>query len=328
MNPHVTALGLAPLVLWAASAAVQEPEEASAHETTAEPYVLDRGEGEVPLIVPVGEELVFHVGLEWGVIGAAIGKVSMSAGLEEYRAPVLLAHLSGEQEEGRETAWMRVHATGEHMLYSMDARIETRVQPQNWPQLVYLYTHEGTETRRRELLLGDRQGTPTSSYRSDTRSGAPKGTRIWREPRLREVPAGTVDMVSAIYMMRAFVASGAEEAHFPLLEKKRVWDMGIRRGRTSTQEVAAGRFEAVEVILEPTLYEGEEMDEEDRERFQGLFGLQGAIHVWLEPKTGVPVRIVGDLPVGIITLRVDIQLASHKGTPADFKAIAVQGSAE
>ena len=49
--------------------------------------------------------------------------------------------------------------------------------------------------------------------------------------------------------------------------------------------------------------------------------MRGDIHLWVDGKSGVPVRIQGDIPAGILTLGVDVRLKSSVGTPASFKAV-------
>jgi hypothetical protein len=55
-----------------------------------------------------------------------------------------------------------------------------------------------------------------------------------------------------------------------------------------------------------------------------LFGLQGALRIWLEEKTGTPVLIEGDLPIPVPlvdSLRVRVQLKSAKGADPDFRKL-------
>jgi hypothetical protein len=83
-------------------------------------------------------------------------------------------------------------------------------------------------------------------------------------------------------------------------------------------ETAAGTFDVVEIVLEPSAYPGEDLEEEKQEKFEGLFGIHGSIHLWADRTTGIPVRIQGDLPIGPITLGIDVGLKSYEGTPPGF----------
>jgi len=293
----------------------------------ADDYVLSLGGERGSLSIPRAEKLAFRVRVSLSVVEAAVGTVHMETGVEPFRASLLLAAPEAAPSAGgAESAWARIHAAGNYTLYSMDATLETRVFPQAWPRFAHRFEQTGTENRRRELLLGERAGEPLSSYRNDSKTGAPKGSRVWKEPRERAVPAGTLDMLSAVYMARELVRDRErEELRFPLLDKTELWEMVLSRGEERAIEVDAGRFEAVEILLEPRPYPGETVDEdveETMERFEGLFGLKGSIRLWFEARTGVPLRVAGDLPVGPVTLGIEVSLKSYRGTPAAFVPLA------
>jgi len=283
------------------------------------PLRIDRGKDQLALFIPRKEELVYEVNVAWGIIGTALGTVTMSSGVEPYKTSLLVPPKSEDEKPG-ETGWFKAHAYGEHLFYTLDATLDARHQPTEWPQIVYRSSQGGSENRRRELLIGMKDGKLTSSYRRDTDKGAPRGTRIWKEPVYREVPDSVIDMTSAVYLVRTFVARSLETAKFPVLDKKELWDMTLSKGGGAQQATPAGTFETVEIILIAKHYPGEE--ERKKKKFEGLFGLHGGIHLWVDRKTGVPVRIQGEIPAGPITLSVDISLASFKGTPSALKPIA------
>jgi hypothetical protein len=45
------------------------------------------------------------------------------------------------------------------------------------------------------------------------------------------------------------------------------------------------------------------------------------MHLWVEKHTGIAVRIQGDLPVGPLTLGVDVELESFSGTEAALTTV-------
>ena len=308
-----------PTLLLGVLAAV--PPQSDAESSSADPpdehFLVERGEELVPLRVPRGEELRFSVSVDLGLLDTVVGKVTMKSEVEPYRESLLVPG-SPEEGDALHTAHLSVHAKGDHSFYSMDATIDTRILPQEWPRISYRYVHEGSENRRREILLGFREDQRQSSYRKDTKKGAPRGTRIWREPAYREVPEGTLDMLSALYLTRSLVTEELRVVRFPLIDKSRVWQLRLTKGRRKRMETAAGTFDVVEILLEPSPYPGEVVDEEKEEKFQGLFGIHGSIHLWAERRTGIPVRIQGDLPIGPLTIGIDVELQSYEGTPADF----------
>ena len=92
----------------------------------------------------------------------------------------------------------------------------------------------------------------------------------------------------------------------------------------SAASTPAGTFDAVQIRLDPAPFPGEKVGEKKKRRFEGLFGLRGSIHLWVEKNTGVPVRIQGKLPVGPIDLGIEVDLQSYEGTPAAFVPVAVE----
>jgi len=301
----------------------QDPVDASAPATLSpEPLdalEIDLGESMPRLVVPQGERLVYNARVSLGPVEATIGSVVLSAGSEEYR-PGLLLPGPGAGARGQLTGWLRAEAEGRYQsLYVLDAEIMTRFLPQEWPKVRYFYEQRGTERRRREVLLGVRDGIGRASYRSDTEDGAERGTRIWKRPQERELPYPmAVDTMGAIYMVRTLVADDLEELVFPMVSKLRLWDVTLRRGRIAEHSMPAGRFEAQQVLLSTRRHP----DDPDDGRFEGLFGMHGDIVIWVDPATGIPVRVVGQVPLGsVLDIGVDMQLASYTGTPESFRPL-------
>ena len=51
----------------------------------------------------------------------------------------------------------------------------------------------------------------------------------------------------------------------------------------------------------------------------------GDIVIWVDPATGIPVRVVGQVPLGsMLDIGVDMQLASYTGTPESFVPVGTQ----
>jgi len=303
-----------------------QPVEAAAPAAPADvpaPLRVERGEGLLPVYVPRAESLTYRVHVGWGVIGAALGTVTMTSGVETYQASLIASPIAAEGgDEPAETAWMKAHASGEHLLYSMDSTIETRIQPQVWPRIVHRYEQQGSENRRREILLGWRDDEYMLSYRRDTSTGAPRGTRVWHDAYWRTIPEDSVDMVSGVYLLRTLMIDDVSTTSFPLVSKRDIWLMNVETGAHAIQEIPAGRFQTTEIVLAPEVYPGEDIDDEEAEdEFRGMFGLHGTIKLWAERRTGVVVRVQGLVPVGPVDLEVDIALTEYRGTPTEFQPI-------
>jgi hypothetical protein len=264
------------------------------------------------ILIPRSERLTYRAYLDIAFLTQSVGTVTQTCRVEEQRGGVLTPVAEGE------AASIQLLAKGKYFGYSLQSTIEARILPKDWPRILYSSTSEGSERRRREVLVGKVDGAPTSSYRSDTSKNAPEGERIWGKPRLRQVPEGTIDMLSAVMMARTLVREKHEKIVFPLIDKTRVWQLTLERGEERRMETGAGAFDVVEVILNAAPYPGEEIDQEKLDQFEGVFGIHGTTHLWVDKKTGVAVRIQGDLPVGPLTLGIDVVLDSYSGTPPDF----------
>jgi hypothetical protein len=294
-----------------ATAATQEPHAATpAAQPALLPYRFEPAPGRPAVEVPRDEYLGYQVQIEIAFVKTTVGRVVQTCRVEPERASVLLP------AQG-ESASIQLDAKGSAMGWGVHSIIETRLRGRDWPRITYAASSVGSETRRREVLVGLRDGEPTSSYRSDTEKGAPAGTRIWRPAELREVPEGTVDMLSAILLARHLVREDVDRLTFPLIDKDRIWALELTRGPTARMKTPAGTFDVVEVVLSPRPYPGETFAKKQG-RFEGVFGIRGSIHLWVDRRTGVTVRIQGDLPVGPIELGIDVVLDSYRGTPSAF----------
>jgi hypothetical protein len=149
---------------------------------------------------------------------------------------------------------------------------------------------------------------------------------VWKDPVSRTVPIGTVDMLSAVYLARTLVRENLTETTFPVVDQQKIWEVHLTSGKRKHVDTKMGTFDCQEVKLATTFVAEEGKDEERKSgQFQGLFGIQGSIQIWLEAHTGVPVLIEGELPVPlpfVDKLDVRVRLKSAKGVPDEFKPVA------
>ncbi|MFN0008429.1 MAG: DUF3108 domain-containing protein [Planctomycetota bacterium] len=307
--------------------------------------VVSRGEGLDSVEIPHGEELEYVVEVDVGLFGDIdAGRVTLSAGNEPYVAGLPAPGEKPRTEAPRRVGWLRTQARGAYLGYELKHDIESRHLPQEWPAAISRDTQAGSESRRRELKLGLREGKPTASYRND---GHCKGCRspehfvestwawgepyhckkckrgehrVWREPVQREVAPGSVDLLTAVYLARSMIRQGREESTFPVVIKQRQWIVTVTRGPTRKIETPAGRFQCALARLDTQIPPGEPPT--DKGKFEGLFGLQGTIKIWMEVTTGIPVQISGELPVPVIgTLDVNVRLRAYQGAPESFAPV-------
>lgn len=300
-------------------------DEASPPEAEAAPvgpiHVIDRGEFP-SLLVPEDEELIFRVRVDAALFETTMAQVTMKSVVEAYRPPLLgqpkESEEAGEPSKPRKTAVLSLHAFGENVLYTMDAMMEAHHHQRDWPSFVYRYVSSGSDARRRELTVGRKEEGYRAIYRADTSRNAPRGTRIWGAPLERDVPEDSLDMLTSIYLIRTMMKEEESSLDFHMVDKHRVWEVSLRRGRRALIETLAGDFKAVEILMDTRRPEGEV---DDKKGFKGPFGLSGTIQLWVDEETGVPVRIQGDLPAGPFNLGVDILLREYRGTPEAFQPV-------
>jgi hypothetical protein len=321
LNVLATSGGVLQAETVAQEAVFEEASASAAPAATAAAFRYEPGADVPALLIPRAERLVYRAYLDTGIFSTYVGEVTQTCAVSE-QVPSVLA--SEPALPAGETASIQLFASGSYAWYELESLLETRILPQDWPRVSYNSVSKSSQTRRREILLGKKDGAPTSSYRGDTKKGAPEGTRIWRPPRERSVPEGTLDMLTAVFQARTLIREKRETLTFPLVDKDRIWKLSLRRGEERRMETKDGTFfDVVEVVLEPEPYPGESVGEK-AERFEGVFGINGTIHLWVDRKTGVAVRIQGDLPVGdVITLGIDVVLDSYSDAPRDFGPVQV-----
>lgn len=314
----------------------EAPREAS-YSVSPGGMLVDRGPGELPLIVPRQETLEFEVLIDIALIGETrIGRFVLESGIDPFLPQLPLP--GEETPQAGEAAWIRGTASGHYLGYRLKHEIEARILPQAWPRVIYRETKVGSEHRRRELKYGREEGVSSVWYRGDThcrgcqrREHFVEGGlfssehhcerckraehRIWNQPRTREIPDDAVDMLSALLLARTMVREELDGISFPLLEKDELWDVTLDRAEQRWIRVPAGEFLCRSIKLTPT----PRNPEDENETFKGLFGIHGTLSIWIQEPTGVPIKIEGIVPVGAFDIGIALRLRSFGGTPPAFR---------
>ncbi len=303
---------------------------------------IDRGDQE-PIWVPPAESLEFEVELDLGLLGdTGLGVVIMSSGVEPFVSGL---PLPGQKLStgGKNVGWIRITAHGEQLGYKLNHSIGTRFLPQVWPASINSETQTGSESRKREIKIGQRDGEWMSEYRANGHcAGCERKEhfviatlpwnndyhcdrckraehRHWKEPTPRAVPAQALDILGSVYLARNMIRSGLPEVNTTMVQKSDLWNVTLRSGQVADIRVPAGTFRCREVLLIVKPMPGEEGE---NRKFSGIFGIKGALKIWMNEGTGVPVLIEGDVPVGdIVDLHAKIRLAKFRGTPPAFRPI-------
>jgi hypothetical protein len=321
-----------------------QPESGAADtDFEGEGLAFQRSAGKLAVWVPKSEKLDFDVVVDLPVFGeVTAGQVVLSARVEPYSAGLLATRQPGTTRE-----WMgsvESVATGSHLGYTLHEELKARLLPQTFPRVYYTDTQTGSENRRKEIKLGTREGKLVDSYKDDGHckgcnnrehfvdsnwlwgkpshcDGCKRGEhRIWHTEKTREVPEGTLDMLSAVYLARTMVREGRTEETLSMVDELKLWNVQLSQGRQKRIEVPAGRFDCVEVRLKSSVPPGEPPP---KDGFEGLFGLKGTIQVWLDARYGVPVQIQGQFPIKLLSSNLDVyvRLKGSRGTPKGFRPI-------
>ncbi len=132
----------------------------------------------------------------------------------------------------------------------------------------------------------------------------------WQKRSTHPTEGDTYDLLTAVYMARTLgLKPGGESKTIRVVDRHDMWDVKVTPGAAlETVTVPAGEREALLVSLEPAPTEG---STGVREEFRGLFGLHGALQVWCDPQTFVPVKILGVIPFGV-DLNAQVELVSEE----------------
>jgi hypothetical protein len=330
-------------------------EPAPPEEATPQAALLriDRGQGELPLLIPRDEELTYEVRLSLGVLGeTTVATVALLSGVEPYRSasPRRSASDEGDGAEDKEVGWIRSKAGGNYLGHTLDHQVEVRHIPQAWPRVLERNVRRGSRNHTREIRIGtlasegsDEEtvleyrrthhcaGCKDKAHYVDSKLPWGKAKhckkcrrlehRTWKPTKTRTVPPTTVDMLSAVNLARAFVRHELDHAEFPLVRKDELWTIKLRRGGPENIDTPAGRFPCRRVGLSSGVPPGEE-DDHDEEDFKGLFGLHGDIRIYVHDPTGVPVVIEGEAPLGPFNLKVRARLKAYRGTEPAFAPLS------
>lgn len=315
-------------------------------------FLVRRGEGLQPLQILPGESLGYDVEIDVGVGDLDVGDVQLLSGREDLLSNMPDARSDAPQVGKLESAWVRSVASGGYMGYHVVHTLETRFLPQPWPRILHKDQQRGSENRNRELRLGfvaaeGAEPVHSLQFRSDghcakcdNKEHYVEGTfawqkpehckkckklehRVWRAPIADTAPEDALDMLGAVWIARSLVRDGKTTAVFPIVDRQRLWQVTATVGETKDIEVPAGVYRSRRVSLSTRLLRGNP-DDKPNTSFQGLFGIQGTLKIWMEETTGTPVLIEGDLPIPVPlvdSLRVRVRLKSAKGADPRFKKL-------
>lgn len=205
------------------------------------------------------------------------------------------------------------------------------------PRVDLLEERRGSKNSTRSLVISKKDGQWEAAYQKDRHCRGCKDRahfvegflpwsdpahcdgcdsldhRVWGKKIYFGVPADTVDILSAIYVARQFLASRAPTARLTILQSDDLWGVQLSRGERREIETPAGKFACVKVLISPALAQGNGIKGDAAKRFEALFGLHGNITIWADARSGIPIRIEGEAPVGPFDVSVCASLIRREG---------------
>jgi len=270
--------------------------------------------------LPFGELLVYRGQVEKAGMTFDVGRATLRALRDDDGQPTLEAR-----------------AQGAKFGYELNTRIATTLDEVSLLPAIHEVAERGTQRRTKKLIFDEggaeflrfkhcrdeNCGNPAHFVKRakmhgpipwgaehvhcDDRNCRHREHYEWRSRLRHEFPSPYFDLLSAIYLARQVEFSpSAEPLVIPIVNDTRRWDVRVRARSEKRIEVAAGTFDAVELVLEPVPASGVE-EEEDAE-FRGLFGLNGAIQIWIDRASRRPILIEGTLPFAFLELHAKVEL--------------------
>lgn len=229
---------------------------------------------------------------------------------------------------------LETRALGEKFGYSLDTTMRSHIpKGAPGPQL-FEFDQRGSELRQKKLLFNE-SGAKYMKVKHCKEPGCrlkkhqvkkvnwvgpiPWGTKKahctkdkcrkrshshWKQRGSHEFDRPYMDLLTAVYYARSLDLDKVGSSEIvPVVNDRDRWLVEVKVKGSEEITVEAGTFDAVELFLEPKATEGE-----IKKEFEGLFGLNGAIRVWIDRKSRRPVLIKGKIPFAFANFDCVVEL--------------------
>jgi hypothetical protein len=229
---------------------------------------------------------------------------------------------------------LRASAKGGKFGYSLKALMESRLDPATCVPRTHTFTQSGSEQQDKRLLFENGRvlyvkkkhcrdpqcKNPAHMVKETTFWGPiPTGSKtvhcshcqdrshyVWLPRYTHEVDTAFLDMLTALFAARSAELKVGTSIVVPLVIDRDRWAITVTSQKEERIEVKAGKFTCVKVTLQPENVR--DPDRRTQEQFQGIFGLNGTINVWLDKETRLPVQISGSIPFAFMNLNCHVEL--------------------
>jgi hypothetical protein len=216
---------------------------------------------------------------------------------------------------GREVCRFDARAFGSYLVYTLDIRMTSLVDPETLRSVEFRRREVGTE-RRDHRVVFDREKSEGIFFRKKGRfsSVALMDAAPWERRAVFPISGEVNDILYTLYFARGIGDAVGTRKNYWFVENRDVWKTLVTvAGERKLPLGTLGTFDALEISIEPD-YSG---DKDAGRKFSGLFGVQGTLKVVVDKKTRIPLIVSGELPFVIFrpTVSVVLQDWSLPGTP-------------
>lgn len=200
----------------------------------------------------------------------------------------------GEKEVYRFDA----RALGRYVVYTLDIRMSSFVDPLTLRSLKFHRRQMGSEKREyevtydREKLTGTYRKKSGNFHTVEELDAAP-----WKTDPPFTIHKDVNDILFTLYFAREIGDKIGNKKYYYFVEKDYTWKALVEiTGERTIDLGRAGKFDALKIAITPD-YSGQE---EKWKKFRGLFGLEGSIEVWVDKKTRIPLIVKGSVPFAYV----------------------------
>ena len=214
------------------------------------------------------------------------------------------------QYKGEKAYRFDARALGHYVIYTLDIRLKSTVDPSTLRSLKFARRQVGSEKREYEIIF-DRKAL-TATYRRKTGkfySVKEMDAAPWETRSTFPINSKVNDILYTLYFARNIGDKVGNSNYYWFVEKDYIWKARVSViGEKKIDLGPAGRFDALRIAIEPDYSE----QKEKGEQFKGLFGVEGSLEIWVDKKTRIPLIIKGRVPfVYILRPTVSVILSDY-----------------
>jgi hypothetical protein len=199
---------------------------------------------------------------------------------------------------GREAYRFDARALGRYVIYTLDIRLSSIVDAASLKSLLFQRREVGSEKREYQIIF-DRNALRAVYRRKPGRftSVEAMDKTPWENRSTFPIRPEVNDILYTLYLARDIGDAVGAKKNYWLVEKTHIWKTTVTAtGEKRLDLGRAGTFDALKIAIEPD-YTGER---ELKEKFSGLFGVEGSLEVWVDKKTRIPLIVRGQVPFAYI----------------------------